>query len=240
MSDISALINQLVAANRILAHENVVDAFGHISARHPDDSGRFLLSRSLAPELIEAGDVMTFNLDGSPVNDTRKAYLERFIHGAIYEARPDVHSIVHSHSRSVVPFSVTNVPIRPLMHSTGAVGVPPVWDFQSKFGDTDLLVTSMQIGRDLAAALGNNATALMRGHGSVAVGSTVKAAVYIAVYLEVNAELQLKASALGPITYLTPKEVELTTHQVKLPDGSMGVGVDRTWDYWCRRAGVKG
>jgi ribulose-5-phosphate 4-epimerase/fuculose-1-phosphate aldolase len=236
MSDLKHAIDELVIANRILAAEHVTDAFGHVSMRHSDDPKKFLLSRGRAPELIEAADIMTFTLEGATVSGTGKPYLERFIHGAIYEARPEVQAVVHSHSYSVVPFSVIAERLRPIMHVCATIGADvPVWDPQSNFGDTDLLVSDMEQGRDLARALGPRTSVLMRGHGSTVAGGSVREAVYAAVMLEVNAQLQLKAQALGPVTFLTPGEIEkIRARQLK---GRPGEGFDRAWQYWLRHAG---
>ena len=226
-------IEDLVAANRILSAEGVVDAYGHVSARHPDNPARFLLSRARAPECIEAGDIMEFTLEGEAVDARgRKPYLERFIHGAIYEARPDVRSVVHNHSHNVIPFGITGAKLRPVMHTCAGIGHEvPIWDTQPKFGDTDMLVSNMVMGRDLARGLGANPTALMRGHGCVAVAPSIREAVSVAVYLNVNAELQMKATALGPVTFLSRGEVD------KVNGGPRPyVGVERAWEYWCLRA----
>src|SRR6266436_8602129 len=155
-------LRDVVIANRILAHEGVVDAYGHVSVRHPLDPARYLLSRSRAPELVERGDIVEFDLEGTSVGgDTRAPYLERFIHGAIYEARPDVQAVVHAHSYSVVPFSVINEKLRPIMHVCATIGAEvPVWDPQHNFGDTDLLVADMVQGRDLARVLGSRTSVL--------------------------------------------------------------------------------
>src|SRR4249919_1374377 len=152
MAKLDDLLEELVTGNRILAREGVVDSFGHISVRHPDNPQHYLLSRSRAPDCIEKGDIMEFMLDGTPVDAQGRApYLERFIHGALYEARPDVHSVVHNHSPSVIPFGITSKKLKPLMHMTANIGHDvPVWDSHDKFGDTALLVDSMEMGRDLA------------------------------------------------------------------------------------------
>ncbi len=228
MSDLKHAIDELVIANRILAAEHVTDAFGHVSMRHPDDPKTFLLSRGRAPELIEAADIMAFALDGATVSGAGKPYLERFIHGAIYEARADVQAVVHSHSYSVVPFSVISEKLRPIMHVCAAIGADvPVWDPQHNFGDTDLLVGGMAQGRDLAHALGPRTSILMRGHGSTCVGATLREAVYVAVMLEVNANLQLKAQAFGPVTFLTTGENQkIRARQLK---GRPGNGFHRHW-----------
>src|SRR5260370_13888527 len=168
MSDLDQITRELVIANRILAHEEVVDAYGHVSVRHPDDPGRYLLARSVAPELVERDDTAEFGLDGTPVREDKRAlYLERFIHGAIYEARPDVMAVVHAHAEAVLPFTITGTPLRPVIHSGSFMGPEvPVWDIADQFGDTNLLVTNMAQGPDLARCLGPNNVPLLPGPGS--------------------------------------------------------------------------
>src|SRR5258707_8247095 len=163
MTRLELLLEEIVTANRILPREGVVDSFGHVSARHPDNPQRFLLSRARAPDCIEIGDIMEFGLDGSPVNaGARAPYLEPFIHGGLYEARPDVHSVVHNHSPSLIPFGVTGAKLKPLLHMCANIGHEvPVWDSHDKFGDTALLVDSVDMGRDLARAMGAGRTVLM-------------------------------------------------------------------------------
>jgi ribulose-5-phosphate 4-epimerase/fuculose-1-phosphate aldolase len=236
--DLQTAIDELVIANRIVAAEKVCDAFGHVSVRHPGDPKLFLLSRGRAPELIQAFDIMQFTLDGRTAAGNGKPYLERFIHGAIYEARPDVQAIVHSHSYSVVPFSVIEEKLRPIMHVCATIGADvPVWEPQNNFGDTDLLVADMDQGRDLARALGARTSVLMRGHGSTVAGASLREAVYAAVMLEINAQLQLKAQAFGPVKFLTPGEIEkIRARQNK---GRPGEGYDRAWQYWLRHAGFQ-
>jgi HCOMODA/2-hydroxy-3-carboxy-muconic semialdehyde decarboxylase len=239
MADIAELVEDIVAANRILAHEGICDAFGHVSVRHPDHPDRYLLSRARAPELIEAADIEEYALDGTPLSPgARKPYLERYIHGAIYEARPEVVSVVHSHARSVVPFTVSKATrLRPLMHSCATIGHEvPVWDTRRRFGDTTLLICDMPMGRDLAEGLGRGNAVLMRGHGSTVVGRSLKEAVYTAIYLEVNARMQIEARHLGEVEFLSPGEVERIN--ARLLDGLPGEGFGRAWDYWCRRAGM--
>jgi ribulose-5-phosphate 4-epimerase/fuculose-1-phosphate aldolase len=238
MAHVDALIEDLVAANRILAAENVVDAFGHVSVRHPEDAGRYLLSRARSPELVNADDIMEFTLEGVPVDARgRKPYLERFIHGALYEARPDIQSVVHNHSRSVIPFGITGEKLRPVMHSCATMGRQvPVWDAQDAFGDTDLLVSDMSMGRDLARVVGDGTCALMRGHGCTVAGRSIREAVYTAVYLEVNADLQWKASRFGKLKFLSQGEIEKINS--RLGQGKSGEGYNRSWEYWCRRAGI--
>jgi HCOMODA/2-hydroxy-3-carboxy-muconic semialdehyde decarboxylase len=233
MPSVDRLIEELVTANRILAQEGVVDSFGHISVRHPDRPDRYLLSRARAPERIEAGDIMEFTLDGTPIDAAdRKPYLERFIHGAIYEARPEVQSVVHNHSPSVIPFGVTGKKLKPIMHMCASIGHDvPVWDTQTRFGDTALLVSDMTMGRDLAAMVGEGRTALMRGHGAVVVGRSIREAVFISCYLELNSKLQMQSMALGEVKYLTKGEVDAIISR------TASFTIDRAWENWCGHAG---
>ena len=229
--DLDALIEDVVAANRILAREGVLDGFGHVSARHPADPNRYLLSRSRAPELVEASDIMTFDLDSAPQGgDTRQPYLERFIHGAIYRARPDVMAVVHSHSPSVIPFAASSVRLRPIYHMSGFLGGNTrVFDIKHRFGCTDMLVRNNDHGDALAAELGASGVVLMRGHGFVSVGLSVPVAVYRAVYTEKNADLQQRAITLGgEITYLDDEEARLAEAT------NRGV-VGRPWELWKRQ-----
>ncbi len=228
------LIRNLVIANRILAREGVVDAFGHVSVRHPDNPDRYLMSCSRAPELVTADDIMEFTLDGEPVDARdRKPYGERPIHGGIYEMRPEVNSVVHNHAHEILPFGITNTPMRPVAHVCGPIGADiPVWDIRDNFGETDHLVLTMEQGRDLAKTLGDNKVALMRGHGGVVSGGDVRESVMTAVYLQVNAKLLLQCLQLGTPNYLTATEIEkCTARQFN------ELSLDRAWDYWCARAG---
>ena len=238
MASPDALIKQLVAANRILAAEGVVDAFGHVSVRHPKNANHFLLSRSKSPELVGSDDIMEFTLDGESVDGSgRKPYLERFIHGALYEARPDICSVVHNHSRSVIPFGITGEKLKPVMHSCATIGPEvPVWDSRDKFGDTDLLISDMSMGRDFARILGDGTCALMRGHGCAVAGRSIPEAVYTAIYLDVNADLQLRASCFSRVIFLSAGEIEKINS--RLVQAKPGEGFDRAWRYWCRRAGI--
>ena len=233
MAQFDLVIEELVTANRILAREEVVDSFGHVSVRHPQRPDRFLLSRARAPDCIEAADIMEFTLEGEAVDaGDRKPYLERFIHGAMYEARPEVQAVIHNHSPSVIPFGVTGMKLKPLLHMCASIGHDvPLWDSQDRFGDTTLLVENMEMGRDLAKALSQGRTALMRGHGAVVVGQTLRHAVFIAIYLEVGAKLQMQASSLGAIKFLTDGEVD------KIINRTGPYTIDRAWENWCRRAG---
>lgn len=233
MPKLESVIEELVTANRILAREGIVDSFGHVSARHPDNPQHFLLSRARAPDCIEPDDIMEFTLQGEPVDARGRApYLERFIHGSAYEARPDVHSVVHNHSPSVIPFGITNNRLKPLVHMGASIGHDvPVWDSHDKFGDTALLVENVEMGRDLAQTLGQGRSVLMRGHGATVVAPNIRHAVYVAVYLEVNAKLQMQAMAMGEIKFLTPGEVD------KIIARTGPYSINRAWENWCRRAG---
>ena len=227
----AALLEDMVVGSRILVDFGVLDGFGHVSARHPTNPNRFLLSRSLAPALVTADDIMEFDLDGNAVDARgRSVFLERFIHAEIYKARPDVMSVVHTHSPGVIPFSVTKVPLRAMYHNPSflAVGVP-VWDIRKDFGETNMLVGNSAIGKSLAQALGDKPVVLMRGHGDAAVGPSVKMAVFRAYYTDVNARLQSQAIALGgEVNYLTPGEGE-KAHKA---DSAV---IDRIWNLWKMR-----
>ena len=227
------IIEELVTANRILANENIVDSFGHISVRHPERKDRYLLSRARAPERIEAADIMEFTLEGDPVDaKDRRPYLERFIHGAIYEARPDVVSVVHNHSPSTIPFGITGKKMKPLLHMCASIGHEvPLWDSHDKFGNTALLVSDMKMGRDLAKRVAKGRTALMRGHGAVVAGFSIRHAVYVSIYLELNAKLQMQAMQMGKIKFLYKGEVDAVIARTG------PYGINRAWENWCRRAG---
>ena len=226
-----ALLEDIVTGSRALADFGVLDAFGHVSARDPRNPKHFLMSRSLAPALVTTDDIMEFDEDGNPVDARgRNVFLERFIHAEIYKARPDVMSVVHTHSLGVVPFSVSKTPLRPLYHSAAflAAGVP-VWNIAREFGATDMLVRSNAIGKSLAQALGDGSVVLMRGHGDVTVGPAVKVAVFRAYYTDVDAKLQAQAIGLGSdVTFLTAEEAS------KADTVNLAV-IDRVWDLWKRR-----
>jgi HCOMODA/2-hydroxy-3-carboxy-muconic semialdehyde decarboxylase len=227
-----AVIEDLVAANRILAQQGIVDGFGHVSARHDRDPGRFFLSRSLAPELVTADDILEYDLESRTVDPRGPGYLERFIHGDIYKARPDVKAIVHSHSPALIPFGVTGVALRPVYHMAAFIGDGvPIFDIGKAIGVTDMLVSEHVRGRALADVLGPQPAALMRGHGVVVVGPSVPIAIGRSIYLELNARLQLQALGLGgTMTYLSPDEA----HQV-MAAGENG-GYSRAWELWKRKA----
>lgn len=233
MSTLIDILRDIVIANRILAQEGVVDAFGHVSARHPEHPDRYLVARSRSPELVTMDDIMEFTLDGNVVgDDDRKPYAERHIHGGILERRPDVQSVVHNHAHAIIPFSITKTPLRPVMHVSGVIGERvPVWDIEDKFGGTSLLVTNMEQARDLAETLGDETVVLMRGHGCAIAGGSIREAVLTAIYTQVNAELQLQAMPLGDVKYLSREEIELTPETLVGP-----LAMERAWEYFARRA----
>ncbi len=230
--ELAALIDDLVVANHILVDEEVLDGFGHISVRHPQDPSRFLIARSMAPGLVTADDIVVVDLAGQ-VHDAqgRRTYVERFIHSEIYRARPEVHSVVHSHSPSVIPFGVTGARLRPICHMSGFLGAQvPVFEIRHAAGEaTDLLVRNQALGQALAASLGSANVALMRGHGNVVVGHSIQQAVFRAIYTESNAHLQSEAMRLGEINFLTPEEAQATSD---MNDEHL----DRPWQVWKRRA----
>jgi ribulose-5-phosphate 4-epimerase/fuculose-1-phosphate aldolase len=230
-SDAAALIDDIVIGSRILAEFGVLDGFGHVSARDPANPNHFLMSRSRAPALVTAGDIMVFDLDGNAIdNGSRSVFLERFIHSEIYKARPDVMAVVHTHSPGVIPFSVSQVPLRAIYHNAAFLAVgAPVWDIRKDFGETDMLVRDGARGKSLAQVLGDKSVVLMRGHGDVTVGPSVKLAVFRAYYTDVDARLQSQAIALGgEINYLTPGEGAKA-------DAINLVVLDRIWSLWKMR-----
>jgi len=228
-----ALIDKLVLANRILYRQGVVDGFGHVSVRHDRSADHFLLARNMAPGLVRREDIVTFDLDGAPVDAAgRRVYLERFIHAEIYRARPDVQSVVHSHSPNVIPFGVTGTSLQPVFHMSGFLAEgSALFEIRDVAGDTDMLISSASLGVALAAALGSRSTVLMRGHGSTVVGASLEQAVYRAIYAEVNARLQTQARQLGEVTYLNANEAAkaAATNDTQLP---------RVWDLWTREIGA--
>jgi len=219
----------LVAAYRILAEHGVIDAYGHVSVRSDRDPKRYLLARSLAPELVMPEDIMEYDLDSNPIDPRgRESVRERFIHGEIFKARPDVNAVVHNHSPSVVPFSVTAVAMRPLFHMAAFVGEGvPNFEIRDAEKGTDLLVKTPYLGQALAKTLGKSPAALMRGHGSVTVGESLPRAVGRSIYLEMSARMQLQAMMIagtgGKITYLDEQEV-----RASVPGQDYG----RAWPMW--------
>lgn len=230
------LVADLVAANRTLASLNVLDAFGHVSARDPRNPNRYLIARSVAPESVTAADILVLDLESQPVDpedESKLLYRERFIHGEIYKVRPDVNAVVHSHSPTVVPFTVTQAKLRPLLHNAGFLGFgAPLFEIRKCAGDgTDLLVETPDLGKALARSLGKEAAVvLMRGHGDSVVGPTLRDAVFRAYYTEVNARLQLQAITIGgPINFLTKAEA-ITSSKAMLRAAA------RPWALWRAKA----
>jgi ribulose-5-phosphate 4-epimerase/fuculose-1-phosphate aldolase len=228
------LIEDLVYANRILSDQGVVDAFGHVSARDDKDPNKFLLARSVAPALVTKSDILEFDRNGEPIDARgRTVYLERFIHAAIYRARPDVMAVVHSHSPAVIPFSVTGTILRPIYHMSAFLGAgAPIFEIRDAAGMTNLMIIDNKLGDALAKSLGGGTVVLMRGHGSVAVGDSIPQVVHRAIYTEVNARLQADASKLGPINFLTPEEAAKADAQTD-SKGSLA----RPWELWKARVG---
>jgi len=224
------LIEDLVAANRILSNEGVVDGFGHVSVRHDSLADAFLLARSMAPGLVTASDIMMFGLDGEALGDDRRtAYVERYIHSEIYKAQPEVVAVVHSHSPAVIPFSVTAAKLRPIYHMSSFLGSDvPVFEIRDTHGDqTDMLIRSPALGAALALSLGQATVALMRGHGNVVVGRSIPEVVFRAIYTEMNARLQTEALRLGEgrVTYLSDGEAAASL--------ATNAGVlTRAWELW--------
>jgi len=225
------VVDDLVLANHILSNEGVLDAFGHISARHPTSADRFIISQTRAPELVEVSDLQLLDLRGARVAGAGgRSYEEVAIHAAVYRSRPEVGAVVHSHAASVIPFGVTGVPLRPVYHMGSVIGHEiPVWDIAEHFGETDLLVREAAQGDDLSAALGKRTVVLMRGHGCVVTGSDVRAAVFAAIYLERNATLLAAALRLGEVRPLSAGETQRAAEMLR------GRAGERAWEYWVRR-----
>ena len=226
------LIEDLVVANKVLADLGVLDGFGHVSVRHDKDPSRFLMSRSMAPALVKAEDILEYDLDSNAIDAKgRTLFLERFIHGEIYKARPDIKAVVHSHSPSVIPFGVSKTRLQPVYHMSSFLGLDvPVFEIRDVAGPAnDLLVRNATIGAALAKALGDKTVVLMRGHGSVAVGTSIPQVVFRAYYTEMNARLQAEAIRLGAVTYLSAEEAAASA---KTNDGVLM----RAWELWKRKA----
>jgi ribulose-5-phosphate 4-epimerase/fuculose-1-phosphate aldolase len=236
MSELDELKRDLVRANRILAKEGIVDAWGHISVRNPDNPETYFLSRSRSPGLVTMDDLIEFNLDNTPVKPTETPlYIERPIHGMSFQARPDVQSVIHHHCQEILPFAVTGSEMRPAIASTRVLGgTLPVWDITDKFGDTDFLVTTNDQGRDLSTVLGRGRAVIMRSHGATVAGATIANAVDIALAMKRNAVAILDGLKLGPIKYLTEGQLNFVNET-----GQRAIqGHDRAWEYLCQRAGV--
>lgn len=236
--DLDKLIGHLVIANRALAQENVVDAYGHVSVRHPHHPDRFFIARSLAPELVTREDIVELDLSGEPVAaEDRALYLERFIHAGVYAARPDVNAVVHAHAEATLPYCVCpDVPLRPIIHSGSFIGAHvPLWDIADEFGETNLLVADIAQGESLARTLGPNNVVLMRGHGFTAASRSLIEVLRIAIYLPRNARVQTAALALGgDIRWL--RDGEIAAREAK-SYGAGSVATQRAWHYWANRCG---
>ncbi len=235
MSALDDVLRDLVVANRILADHGVLDAFGHVSIRHPDNSERYFMSCSRGPSVVSRDDLMEFDLDSEPIDQRGRAmYAERQIHGRAYRARPDINSVCHNHSAATIPFGTSDVPLRPIFHMGSVVGRQvPVWDIADDFGPTDLLVTTPAMGASLAAALGNGRVVLMRGHGSSVVGRTLREVVFTSVYLQKNAELSLAARNLTNVRFLSDEEIDLAAAMLFQP-----LSQNRAWEDWTKRLGT--
>jgi HCOMODA/2-hydroxy-3-carboxy-muconic semialdehyde decarboxylase len=230
------LLEDLVAANRILVDQGVLDGYGHVSVRHNRDPNRYLMSRSLAPELVTAADILEYDLDSNAVDPQgRSLYLERYMHGEIYKARPDVKAVAHSHSPSVIPFGVSGVRLRSVYHMSAFLGAGvPVFEIRTEGGQqTDMLVRTPALGRALAKVLSDHPVVLMRGHGAVVVGPSLPHAVFRSVYTEINAKLQAQALALGKnVVYLQPEEARRAEASL---DGTLA----RPWELWKQKSLAK-
>jgi ribulose-5-phosphate 4-epimerase/fuculose-1-phosphate aldolase len=233
----SRIVRELVLANHILALEEVLDAYGHVSVRNPDDPKSFLMSRSRSPEIVDAEDILVHDFAGNvPGIADKELYRERFIHGSIYEARPDVNAVIHSHADDVLPFGVSSIPLIAIAHGASGMGASPVpvWDMRTEFGDTNLLVTNVEHGRSLTRKMENRTLVLMRGHGFAAADKTLINVIKMATALPKNARALLDAINLGgDITGLSDGECRLRDEtDVRLP------AAQRQWEYWSRKLGV--
>jgi HCOMODA/2-hydroxy-3-carboxy-muconic semialdehyde decarboxylase len=233
----TAIVEELALANRILAHEGVLDAFGHVSIRHPADPGRYLLSRSRSPLLIEPGDILEYTLDSAPVQPPKvHLYAERVIHGCIYQARSDVLAVCHHHAPAIMPFAIAGKPIVPVFHLGAAMGEDaPFWDQHAEFGDTNLLVVKQEEGHSLARTLGQHSAVLLNRHGATVVGGGLKELVSRCIFMCQNAEYQLRALALGAPQPLYGGEIKLAGAISLMPNV-----VTRTWEYWSTRIAAAG
>lgn len=227
----------LVIANRVLARCGAVDAYGHVSIRHPSDPGRLLIARSLSPEFVEEGDILELTLDAAPAGaDRRGTYREKFIHTEIYRARPDVHAVVHGHPIQVLPFSVSQVPLRPVYFGANECGADiPVWDIRDEFGDTNLLISDRDRGAAAARALGVGRVVLLRGHGMIGVGRSAMHLVRVAKSLLVNAQMYSEALRLGPVVEMSPGELASRDQTVGVDETALAT--IRGWEYEARMAG---
>jgi ribulose-5-phosphate 4-epimerase/fuculose-1-phosphate aldolase len=232
LAPLSEFVDQLVIANLILYRQGVVDGFGHVSMRNPSDPSTFLLSCNRAPALVRRRDITCYDLNGEAVSEQKeRPYLERFIHAEIYRARPDVFAIVHSHSESVIPFTVTKRPLKPVFHMAGFLGTGSAhFEIREAGGNTNMLVSTPYLGSVLATSLGSHSCVLMRGHGSTVVGISLLQAVFRAIYAEVNAKLQMAAQGLGDVEFLNAEEASLASEAT---DSQLM----RSWNLWVQRLG---
>jgi ribulose-5-phosphate 4-epimerase/fuculose-1-phosphate aldolase len=228
---IAETLHELIVATRILANEKVLDAFGHVSVRHPHDPQRYFIPRHRAPELAEISDLVELTLDSEPVRPTEfRLYSEKVIHGEIYKARPDVNAVVHHHAHTVLPFAISGREIVPVFHLAAVVGPVPFWDQRDEFGDTNMLVTKPEEGASLARALGPNWMVLMRRHGATVAGTSVRELIFRTVFASDNCKLLSQAMVMGHVDSLSPGEIKLTAaHQSRPPS------TNRAWDYWVRQ-----
>jgi HCOMODA/2-hydroxy-3-carboxy-muconic semialdehyde decarboxylase len=235
--DLRELQTDIAIANRILVNEGVLDAFGHISARHPKHPNRYLLSRSRAPELVSADDILEFDLESRLIKGSDvPLYSERVIHGEIYKARPDVHSVCHHHAPAFMPLVVCGIDYEPVFHLGGVGGVkPPFWDQRHEFGDTNLLVVKPEEGASLAKALGRHWMVLMNRHGVTTAGTSVRENVFRCVYSCRNAQFQIRAASAGTIGPLSSGEAERTA---KISQQT--TGLTRAWEAWAARLAIFG
>ncbi|HEY8251428.1 MAG TPA: class II aldolase/adducin family protein [Burkholderiales bacterium] len=231
-----ALVDDVVAASRILAQHEVLDAYGHVSARSDKKPANFIMSRSLAPALVTAADLMELDADSEPLpGEKRKGFIERYIHGEIYRTRPEVMAVVHSHSPSVIPFGVTRTKLRPIYHMGSFLySGAPVFEIRKETPDNDLLIRDNRLGKALAGTLGKCNCVLMRGHGMTVIGDSVPEAVFRAIYTEMNARLQLQATQLeGPIEFLSEEEGRRSM-------ASNRGTLERPWELWKKSVSARG
>ena len=234
---LAALLYELAIANRIVAHEGVLDAFGHVSVRHPTKPDRYFLSRSRSPELVEVADFYEFDLDSQPVVTPKlPMYSERVIHGEIYKARPDVMAVCHHHAPSMLSYCITGEKMVPVFHLGSVIGTdPPFWDQHDEFGDTNMLVQKPAEGASLARALGDHPLVLMRRHGATSVGSSLRELVFRTIYGVRNAEYQTQAKQIGKVTSLSPGEATMAGALQRQPNT-----IARAWEYWLMRLTKRG
>lgn len=234
----AALVEDLAVANRILFQHEIVDGFGHVSARHDKDPNKYLMAHYLAPGIVTPMDIRELSLDSIPIPDRgEKHYSERFIHGEIYKARPDVMAVVHSHAPPLIPFGATGAPLKPIYHVSAFLGQGvPVFEIRNAIDNGEMLIRTAQLGKALAGTLGDKPAVLMRGHGATIVGSSLKRTVYRAIYAAMNARLQMEALKLGEVRYLTAGEA--AKHQAFLEKQDMPI--ERPWALWKSEAIGKG